>query len=828
MRPIVDIGDLEQGRVLYHSAFGFARIAELNEADAQLRWEHADANLPERVTVDALRRVYALCPADGFFHLSVVDREALQERIHFDPSGALASLLSDLPGPQTPADVRDWMVRRDLMTAAAFEHWWKALAPTLTSDPRFRADGERFTLAESADVANGEALLQDVTLTARKRLDLAIAHRDTLPVDLFHEHILLAWRSGGPSVRDLAMNALRGAPPDAILRGLLGPGPDSLESIVHAIRRGGWSCDQLTPGTINILLERLERGAMRGGPLDAEGRLAAALVRWGVEETHSVLARVSGNQDGQRLVRSTMEALPPRRGVALTMDVLRSAIQDGSPPQATHWLAGEILEQRGLGADELADELGEEDADLARWFRSQYDPFFDDDWDNGNEVGTTEIDADWLTQAVSTTSRPVRSGATMLSVGEHMAKALVALQRAGEPCHPSRELVAIRVDGTVEFSIPGHSDGGILPPGEQPSLAGDVYAAAILLVESLLGVRWPNHINGTYALPYLRHVAPALPPAAIAPLDAALHHDPALRPANGAAWHELWRLAAAAEEARLAPVLDEGACVGFGYDSHIGKVKLLKSQTNQDAVFVASRAEQALLVVCDGISTATAGSGDIASGIATHVIAGLWEQALPRLREDGPAQATEFLNRALRMANQAICEATLRGEGGRLEGKIPMGTTVIAAVTHGSRISLAWLGDSRAYLIGPYGASLLTADQNQAGERFTAWVHGGLSGWDPNGYALVGYLGHFDQIGRPEALPAQHASVVLLPGERVVLCSDGVTDYLAEQPDDVARRVAAAVIGQSLEHAARSLVWAANDGGGGDNISAVVAGLTLT
>jgi PPM family protein phosphatase len=250
---------------------------------------------------------------------------------------------------------------------------------------------------------------------------------------------------------------------------------------------------------------------------------------------------------------------------------------------------------------------------------------------------------------------------------------------------------------------------------------------------------------------------------------------------------------------------------------------VLLTPTNQDCLFIGTRGPLSLLCVCDGISTANAGSGDVASSIATHVIANLWEQALPRLATANAADIRSFLDRALRMANTAVCEAALRFAGGNLDGRVPMGTTCVIALVHGTIVHLAWLGDSRAYLIGAYGASLVTSDENQAGERLKAWQLNFLEHWDPAGYALVGYLGHFNEHSRPEALTAHHTQFKILPGEHLVMCSDGVSDYVAESHPEVAQVFYQCVTGDDPDEIARRLVGLANRGGGGDNATCLVA-----
>ena len=63
----------------------------------------------------------------------------------------------------------------------------------------------------------------------------------------------------------------------------------------------------------------------------------------------------------------------------------------------------------------------------------------------------------------------------------------------------------------------------------------------------------------------------------------------------------------------------------IGYDTHIGRRKSWFSQTNQDNFFFATHDQVALMMVADGISTSTAGTGDLASKIASHIVQKFWD-----------------------------------------------------------------------------------------------------------------------------------------------------------------------------------------------------------
>ena len=831
MRPIRDIAELEADRVLYHSAFGFARIDEVTHDAAVLTWDGQGDNLPPRATHDALRRVYALCPDDGFFHRSVNARDELSALVDEHPADALALLLGDLHGPQREQDIREWVVGRGLMNHPAFGHWWRALQPVLAEDGRFAQDHDTVELRSDERDAGPAERLANPVLSPGRRLDLALAARADLEHAFFVEQVLLAWRTGGTQVKDLAIAALRDEAPRDLLRGLMSHGPEAIDAIIHGIRRANWAADDIDPGTHARLLDLAAQGALEGGPVDNEGRLAATLYRWPSPGAAAALFDLAPTTDGKRLVRATFSALPPRRAEELALQLLDRALNAGEDDTA-QWLGGEALAFALVDQETMADRIDSDNPDLADWFRTDFAGVESKpralEWEDVSDdtPQTAEIDlSDVVTHPVPLGKLPARSGASLLGLGLAMARALSAHHKEGRVVHPTAFTVMVLPNETMEITPSddrGASPGPLL---EEPTPATDVYGAAVLLLESLLGRPWPRNISALRAIPYMRMTIPLLPPSALAPLDAALHPDPAHRPADGLEWLALWQTAAVAEENRAYATQDLSHRMNIGYDSHIGRMKILLSQTNQDALFVSTKGPLSLLCVCDGISTANAGSGDVASSIATHVIANLWEQALPRLAHSGPADVRAFLDRALRMANTAVCEAALRFAGGNLDGRVPMGTTCVIAVVHGTQVNLAWLGDSRAYLVGPYGASLLTADENQAGERLKAWHLRFVEQWDPAGFALIGYLGHFNELTRPEALPAHHSAFTLMPGERLVMCSDGVTDYIAETHPEVAKVLRDHVHGDDPDEIARRLVNLANRGGGGDNTTCLVASL---
>ncbi|MCA9491774.1 MAG: protein phosphatase 2C domain-containing protein [Myxococcales bacterium] len=832
MTPIRDIADLRPGAVLYHSAFGFARVTAVDPDWVVLAWEGGGDNLPARVPHDVILRVYALCAAEGFFHRATHDREGIRSLLVEHPTDGLALLLGDLHGPQRESDLRDWLVGRGLFTEAAFPHWWKGVQPVIGEDVRFQVDNDAVLLRTGNTTDTPTARLENPLLAPGRRLDLALEHRETLEPDFYFAQVLLAWRTGGTQVKDLALAALKHEPAQRILADLLVMGTDAIEAIIHGIRRAGWEPDQVDEATHRALVGLVLRGLDEGGPLDAEGRLAATLARWPSPGVVDALHEAAISADGKRLLRAAFGALPPRRAELLALELLERSLETGDQESA-QWLGGEALGFALVDPAEMADRIETEQPALAKWFKTAFRGVEDRpglaEYDDSTDetLHTAEIDlSDIVSQPMPIGKLPARSGASLLGLGLAMARALSVHHKEGRVVNPTAFSVKVLPNETMEAEPSEDHASCPRPLLEPESTAADVYAASVLLLEALIGKPWPRNLPANRALPYLRTCIPLLPPSALAALDSGLHPDPMRRPQDGLAWLARWQTAAVAEENRSYASRNPTARLHVGYDSHIGKMKLLLTQTNQDCMTIACKGPLSLLCVCDGISTANAGSGDVASSIACHVIANLWEQALPRLVSAGPGEIRDFLDRALRTANTAVCEAALRFAGGNLDGRVPMGTTCTIAVVHGNWVSLAWLGDSRCYLVGPYGASIVTADENQAGERLRAWHLGFLDLWDPAGFALVGYLGHFNDDMRPEALSAHHTSFTLLPGESLMIGSDGITDYVGETHPEVASVVWDVVGGTSdPEDAARRMVGLANKGGGGDNCTCVVARL---
>jgi serine/threonine protein phosphatase PrpC len=215
-------------------------------------------------------------------------------------------------------------------------------------------------------------------------------------------------------------------------------------------------------------------------------------------------------------------------------------------------------------------------------------------------------------------------------------------------------------------------------------------------------------------------------------------------------------------------------------------------RANEDSYFVRAP----LFVVADGMGGAQA--GEVASRLAAEAFArGLPDAGTPE----------ERLEARVREANSRIHEVSQ--EDSALAG---MGTTLTAAYLDGDELALAHVGDSRAYLLRDGELTRLTRDHTLVEELVR---RGELTEDEaaehPQRSIITRALGPEDEVEVDLRTHPVRAGDVLL------LCSDGLTGMISEA--EVAGILQGA---SSLAAAARSLVAAANDAGGRDNITVVL------
>jgi protein phosphatase len=225
----------------------------------------------------------------------------------------------------------------------------------------------------------------------------------------------------------------------------------------------------------------------------------------------------------------------------------------------------------------------------------------------------------------------------------------------------------------------------------------------------------------------------------------------------------------------------------FGYDSRYG-----------------------IFVVCDGMGGQAA--GEVASKMGVDVL-------LDYFREQPPAAAKQSLNgqngssgaqslsNAIQLANRTIFEA-----GQEENGRSGMGSTIVAALVRGNSLAIGHVGDSRIYLVRQGAIQQLTQDHSLVMEQVR------------RGYITLEQAQKSEMqniilraLGSEEVVEADVEDLVAVPGDILLMASDGLTRYVQDE------EILEIVNGPGgLEQACGELVKIARERGGEDNITCLL------
>ncbi len=244
-------------------------------------------------------------------------------------------------------------------------------------------------------------------------------------------------------------------------------------------------------------------------------------------------------------------------------------------------------------------------------------------------------------------------------------------------------------------------------------------------------------------------------------------------------------------EADVQAVGDFAACA-----SHRGR----RHADNQDAAGLRLLPGGGVaLVVADGVSTACRARE--AADTAVHTILETLAHA------DAASAGTALLEQAVARAHAAVC--ALPYDDVRLAE--PQ-TTVVAALVRGDAVWYAWVGDSRLYLLEPAGSRQLSRDDSWLNDQLSDGVPFAVASAGPDAHAITQCLGMRDSD------PAIHVgSEPLRPGSRLLLCSDGLWNYVGDA--ESLEREAHPSPTESVARPCSDLVAFANRAGGADNIT---------
>ncbi len=213
-----------------------------------------------------------------------------------------------------------------------------------------------------------------------------------------------------------------------------------------------------------------------------------------------------------------------------------------------------------------------------------------------------------------------------------------------------------------------------------------------------------------------------------------------------------------------------------------------------------------LAAVCDGMGGEA--GGEIASGLAVDV---MLRSLLASRASGGTSHVGDLLVEALRGAVERASQVVF-AEAQRVPELARMGTTATVAILGDEEIVIGQVGDSRAYLLRRGALLQLTRDQTLAAliaER-TPRV--------PISTEIVGTNVILQAVGAKPRVNVAVTRVPIIAGDTLLLCSDGLFGPVS---DDIIRSTLMACA--TPAETCTALIHAANERGGPDNVSCIVA-----
>lgn len=249
----------------------------------------------------------------------------------------------------------------------------------------------------------------------------------------------------------------------------------------------------------------------------------------------------------------------------------------------------------------------------------------------------------------------------------------------------------------------------------------------------------------------------------------------------------------------------------------------LRHHRNEDAMALTLHstpegAPAVVAVVCDGVSSSTSPerASQAAAGTAAAILGRAVESGADpeRATREAAAAAAD----AVRQLAVGVETAALAREGEVQEGA--PSTTYLSALVADGRVTVGWLGDSRAYWLAEGGAAatsrVLTADDSWAREMAQRGELSEEEAYaDARAHAITRWLGRDADDHEPHVASLEPGG----PGA-LLLCSDGLWNYVAD-PAELASAALPEALGAPAE-AVAGFVRTALESGGRDNVTVVL------
>lgn len=247
--------------------------------------------------------------------------------------------------------------------------------------------------------------------------------------------------------------------------------------------------------------------------------------------------------------------------------------------------------------------------------------------------------------------------------------------------------------------------------------------------------------------------------------------------------------------------------IDFAEWTDTGRVR----EHNEDAI--GSDPDIGLMVLADGMGGYNA--GEVASGIAIQIVTELAVEGAKRENRDeidahsGLMRQSIVLRDAVYRANKIIFQ-TAQSQT-HCEG---MGTTIVASMFYDNKVSIAHVGDSRAYRLRDGKFEQLTLDHSLLQELVD---RGFYSVEEAQRSTNRNYVTR--ALGVEPTVEVEVNEYEALPGDVYLLCSDGLPDMVED--DDI--HLTISTFNASLDVVGKQLIELANDHGGRDNVSVMLA-----
>jgi protein phosphatase len=243
-----------------------------------------------------------------------------------------------------------------------------------------------------------------------------------------------------------------------------------------------------------------------------------------------------------------------------------------------------------------------------------------------------------------------------------------------------------------------------------------------------------------------------------------------------------------------------------GARTDLGRVR----KNNEDCYAVDAALQ--LYVLSDGMGGEA--HGEVASNLAvqtvlTHCLQAENSRTTPIFGESSPdvSERTNRLASAIHLANRKVFESASANPD-----QAGMGATIVAAWIDAQKLSLAHVGDSRAYLLRAGTMQQLTADHSLVAEKVRVGI---LTPQEADASEMQSVLTR--AVGTNGTVQVDTDEQILLVGDYILLCSDGLTRMVTDP--EIASTL---LTSTSAQESADRLVDLANDNGGLDNVSVIV------